>query len=184
MSRGGELCDIGVGERTPSDFWQKEGRLCQKLENFQKAVWKAWKNCIFTFIVRDTWGRRTWREAGKENLPGILLQTWKQDKNCYEWYTLYLPSTFSIVPVVLKLFVLERILLLPSYSTVLMHTGISPLNSKSGLFFSQNQGTVWWQNWKGVVFYHFCSARRAFLFPVVAIPNIPIRSHTKTISQR
>lgn len=73
--KGGELCDIGVGERTPSDFWQKEGRLCQKLENFQKAVWKPWKNCIFTFIVRDTWGRRTWREAGKENLPGILLQT-------------------------------------------------------------------------------------------------------------
>lgn len=32
--KGGELSDTGVREVTPSDFRQKEGRLCQKLENF------------------------------------------------------------------------------------------------------------------------------------------------------
>ena len=90
------------------------------------------------------------RGGERERSRYTVINNWKQGKNCPEFSTLYLPSTFSVVPVVLTLFVLERTLLL-SYSTVLTNTSLSSLNSKSPLFFFQNQEKILSQNCKGVV---------------------------------
>lgn len=105
-----------VGEIIPSDFQQKEeGGLCQKLGSFQKAIWNTWQNGITTCTGRDS--ELNMARGGERGRSwNTVTDNWKQGKNWPEFYTLYLPSTFSVVPATFTLFVLERTLLL-SYSS-------------------------------------------------------------------
>lgn len=104
------------------------------VRKLSKGYLKGLKELFFHFHCKSYFREMDKLRGRKWTFWSTDADNSKQIKTARNSLVCICPAVSQFVPVVLKLFVLERIRLILSYSAVLINSNILSLNSESGLF--------------------------------------------------